>query len=148
LFERARVRIVPWVAAAIALTGCATVDRTRPERIAVGVAAAEFRVRERRWPTTQAELAKSACRAGGPLAALADETTFAPRAAGARSCADRLSNTQMAIAFEPSADTLVLRVQDLSTNRRCVLKVRYAGDERAKRTGLAAIVSTTLFRCR
>jgi hypothetical protein len=54
----------------------------------------------------------------------------------------------MQIGFTPRDDTLALDVRDLSTGRRCKLTVRYTGDERAQRTGLAAIIHTNLFRCR
>jgi hypothetical protein len=142
------MRLVLWLFLCWAFSGCATTEATRAERLAVGVAAVEFRVREGRWPATQTELASSACRAGGPLGALAEGSGLGRTTQVPLACSDRLAGTQMQIGFAPRDDTLALDVRDLSAGRRCKLTVRYTGDERAQRTGLAAIIQTNLFRCR
>jgi hypothetical protein len=115
--------------------------------LAIGVAAAEFRLRERRWPQDGAELVATACQGDRVLGRLPPLAKAA--AADARvACMTEFDAQAKQVSLRAKALELHIDVRDRATGARCRMTVRYAGEPRATRTGAVAQVRTTVFHCR
>lgn len=132
------MRIVPALLLAASLSACGTLQSERARMLGIGVAAAEFRVREARWPRDQGDLVRRECAPGRSLAALVPPSI----------CRQEFGEPLRAIAMRARGERLHLDVRHRKTGQRCRMTIAYAGDERARRTGAAAQVRTSIFRCR
>jgi hypothetical protein len=130
---------------AVGLAGCSATDHGRMRPLAIGVAAAEFRMLEQRWPQDGAELVATACRSDRALGRLPPQV---PAADSQAACLAYFAAQTQQVSLRASASTLRIDVRDRATGARCRMTVRYAGDERATRMGTVAQVRTTLFHCR
>jgi hypothetical protein len=71
-----------------------------------------------------------------------------PAADSQTACLAYFAAQTQQVLLRASANTLRIDVRDHATGARCRMTVRYAGDERATRTGAVAQVRTTMFHCR
>lgn len=145
--ESVSVRIVPLVALAAGLVGCAAWNAERMRPLAIGVAAAEFRVREARWPDSGSELVAAACRNDRVLARLSGESAGANRGYGTAACLQEFAEPRQQIALVPITDGLRVEVRDRETGALCRMTVRYAGDRPTAKPAATAQIRTTLFQC-
>jgi hypothetical protein len=145
--ESTLVRTAPLIVLAVSLVGCTTWDSARLRPLAVGIAAAEFRQREARWPQDGAELIATACTSDRVLARMAPPSTAAATADPRAACLAEFAAAKE-VTLSPVARTLRIDVRDRTSGARCRMTVRYAGDDRVRVVGVSAQIRTTLFQCR